>query len=205
MKTRALILVLPLVALAVAGCSRTNHSSVEIQAICAMTDDCKFQTTCTNTLMGNPIVDAAMTGSIWVPIQMQNQLPNNKDLTRGQVNTNDAHIDEYVLEYEGGGFGTVAVPTNQIVPANGTTVILVELVPAVLGAQAALASYSGGGLKALQINLRVRGYYDDGSRFETGEFPIALWVCTGCIGACPTGTSIKCPASNPGQAPRSCG
>ena len=25
--------------------------------------------------------------------------------------------------------------------------------------------------------MRLRGYYDDGSRFETDEFPIAITVC----------------------------
>jgi hypothetical protein len=47
--------------------------------------------------------------------------------------------------------------------------------------------------------VRLRGYYDDGSRFETGEFTVSFFVCSGCTASC---TTAACPQN--GQAPVTC-
>jgi hypothetical protein len=204
MKTRALILALPLVALT--AC-RENRASVQVQAICAPTSDCTFQATCDKVYIGYPIIDAALTDSLFLYIQVENQLPDNTNLGNGRVNTNDAHIDETVVTYEGPAIPQAVLKTNLRVPAAGTTVIGVEVIPSVLLPQAALQAFAPAGPpRDMVATLKLRGYYDDGSRFETGAFPIGVRVCQAapgftCAPVCPA-TKLYCPQG--GQAPVSC-
>jgi hypothetical protein len=59
-------------------------------------------------------------------------------------------------------------------------------------------------------HVRLRGYYDNGSRFESGDFPIAVKVCnTGCA---PTAAAAgcdplvdTCPPKGGGKLPFVCG
>jgi hypothetical protein len=207
MKTRALILALPLVA--VAAC-RDNRASVAVQAICAVPDTCKFSAgACDAVYIGYPTIDASITDSLMLFIQVANQLPDVTNLSSGKVNTNDAHVDQTVVDFEGPALPQAVLQTNMHIPTNGTTVIGVEVIPAILNGAAALRAYAPSGLpeRDMVANLRLRGYFDDGSRFETGQFPIGIRVCqssttTSCgTVVCPAGTGY-CPA--PGQAPASC-
>jgi hypothetical protein len=203
-KTRALILALPLVA--VAAC-RDNHASVNVQAICAVPDSCKFSAgTCDAVFIGYPTIDVGITDSLMLFIQVGNQLPDITNLANGKVNTNDAHVDQTVVDFEGPALPQAVLQTNMRIPTNGTTVIGVEVIPAIINPTAALQAYAPAGLPARDMvaNLRLRGYYDDGTRFETGQFPIGVRVCQGAGCAtlvCPAG-KLYCPA--PGQSPASC-
>jgi hypothetical protein len=204
MKTRALILALPLVALA--AC-RDNRASVNVQAICAVPDTCKFQSgTCDAVYISYPTIDAGMTDSLMLFIQVANQLPDITNIPNGRTNTNDAHVDQTVVDFEGPALSQAILQTNMRIPANGSSVIGIEVIPASINPAAALQAYAPAGLPARDMiaNLKLRGYYDDGTRFETGEFPIGIRVCQG-MGCstvvCPAGT-LYCPA--PGQAPANC-
>jgi hypothetical protein len=203
MKTRALLLALPL--LAVASC-RDNRASVKIQSICAPTSDCTFSASCDQVYVGYPTLDtlANPNGSLQLYFELKNDLPNNRDVLAGRLNTNDAHVDETVVEFTGPALAAATLATQHTVPAGGNTVVRIEVIPQVLGARATLQAYAPTAVpRDLVANLRVRGYYDDGSRFETGEFPVAVRVCQGCVGTV-CGGGATCPPSNDGQLPISC-
>jgi hypothetical protein len=172
MKARALFLAVPLMALA--AC--TDDPSVQIQAICFPTDDCTFGDTCDTLLMGNPIVDGSTPLTLF--LQVANQVSNNADPATGRVNTHDAHVEETIVG------GASMLMSSSWIPAQGSTVVGVTIPPI-------------GGLIAVQM----RGRFDDGTTFETAEFPIFVQTCSGCIGTCPVG-EIACPG--PGQLPFTC-
>ncbi len=192
MKTRATLRALPLLALAfvgAAGCA--DNASVQVQAICSPTDDCTFSGTCDTQYIGYPTLDIGTSASdvLWLVLQVGNQLPNNADSDTWRVNTNDAHVDETVVEYQGALGGSKSVGSNFLVPAGGSAVVSVKL------------DMTGAVVGPVLATLRMRGYFDDGTRFETGEFPISITVCSGCVPACLTAT---CPPSSSGQAPLVC-
>jgi len=207
MKTRALLLALPVLALA--GCTRQNHASVAIQAICYPTDTCTFSSTCTNSVIGTPIVDvSANGGTTEFFLQVANQLPDNSDKDAGRVNTNGAHVDQVSVSYDQVGLPTDSYYTsNMVIPADGTNVIAVWATRAWVGNNATIlqdAVAAGGGVAELVAKIRLRGYYDDGSTFETGEFKMGVNVCDGCLNLpfCPPGKSA-CPFE--GMEPVGCG
>jgi hypothetical protein len=203
MKTRAFLLALPL--LLVVGC-RDNRASLKIQAICAPTNDCTFSQSCDQVYVGYPTLDttANANGSLQLYFELRNDLPNNRDQSTGRLNTNDAHVDETIVEYVGPGLGAATLMTQHTVPAGGSTVVRIEVIPQVLNAVTALQAYAPSNVpRDMVANLRIRGYYDDGSRFESGEFPVAVRVCQGCVGSI-CGGAATCPPRNDGQLPLSC-
>ncbi len=204
MKTRlaALASAALLGALAAASGCAENRASVQTQRICFPTKDCVFAATCDMQLIGTPALDldVAPNSTLTLFLQVANNLPNNSNVSIGRVNTNDAHIDETYIEYEGSMGGTKAVGSNQLVPAAGTAVVAAEF------------NLTGAAAGEVLAHLRFRGYYDDGTRFETGDFPVTIIVCGGgtTAGACtmtPTSagcdpTKLICP--NAGQTPFAC-
>ena len=108
MKTRALLLALPLAALA--AC-RDNRASVQIQEICSATDDCTFGDKC-DFSTPEPIFDPSVADRLTLPLQVENQLVDNTNLGLGKTNTNDAHVDEVAVEYTGAFSGRVVLEAN---------------------------------------------------------------------------------------------
>jgi hypothetical protein len=201
MKTRLTPLA-PLVALAVAfsGCAEDNDASITMRAICVPTDDCTFAETCDAQYIGYPTLDVAVSQSLWLFLEVANQLPNNADAALGRTNTNDAQITEAVIEYERVALPRVAVRSAYLVPANGSAVISVQVIPDSLGAGAVLAGAAP--VEAI-ANVRLRGRYFHGDDFETGEFPVAVRICNGCLGP-QCGGARTCPPQSEGQLPLSC-
>jgi hypothetical protein len=207
MKTRAaLLLALPVLLLATASCRVDNRASVDVQAICFPGTDCKFGPTCDKQIIGNVTMDLGLTPTARVFLQVSNRLVDNGDKSVGRTNTNDAHIDQVAVEYSG-----LPVPgvtydvSNQWVPTGGSAVIGIDAVHATLPVYSALAAaVPAGGSGVLVAKIRLKGYFSDGSRFETGEFPTAIDVCNGCLSPnrCGVGT-IACPME--GMDPISCG
>jgi hypothetical protein len=191
MKTRLAALALASLALACAD----NGASVEPFAICAPPEDaCVFAAECDMQYIGQLALDTSVSSFLWIFVQLNNQLPNNADLSAGRVNTNDAFVTEYEVEYEGAATGSSMgrVPSS-VVPASGSAVISVLLQPPAVP----------GGVLA---KLRLKGKYADQSSFETAEFEIPITICQGCLGvpACPAGETLKsvCPPTA-GQMPLS--
>lgn len=202
MKTRALRLALPLLALL--SC-RDNRASIQIQAICAPTKDCKFGGTCDAQYINYPVVDSTGPGELHLLIQVENQLQDNTDKLSGKLNTNDAYLDQAVVDYDGIGLprDVYDLPSYRI-PANGSSVVSLWPVRGSAAGRAALAAYgpSPSG-RTFVANLRLRGRLDDGSRFETGQFSIGVNACTGCLPADPCPGMNACPTV--GMEPVACG
>jgi hypothetical protein len=178
--------------LGAAGCVE-NRASVQTQAICAPTDDCTFTETCDAQYIGYVELDKAVSpnDTVWLLLQVGNLVSNNAEPSIGRTNTHDAHIDETSIEYEGAMGGEELVGSNFQVPAAGTAVVSVKM---------SLGAATTGEVLA---HIRFRGYYDDGTRFETGDFPVTVKVTqsVGGLPVCPTGT---CPPDSEGQLPLTC-
>jgi hypothetical protein len=179
------------------GCA-DDRAAIQIQAVCSPPEDCTFSGSCDMQFIGYPTIDVGTTTRLWLFLQVENQLPDNTDLDLGRLNTNDAHIDETKIEYDGAPLPPVEVGSNFNVPAGGTAVVSVDAIPAAVGGL--LATYS---TTEVVARIRFGGYYDDDTRFETGEFPITIRVCSGCVGAV-CGGAPTCLPSSDGQLPIAC-
>lgn len=188
-------------ALAATGCE-DNLASIQIQAVCAPPDTCAFSGGCDQQYISWPTLDLDLssTDALTLYLQVENQLQDNGDPDLGRVNTNDAHVDETVVEYEGVLLPKVIMGSNFLVQAGGTSVVKVTPIVGGAAVEDALTPFAGGEIVA---NLRMRGYYDDGTRFETGEFPITVRICAGCLGT-GCGGAPTCPPNSEGQAPLTC-
>jgi hypothetical protein len=204
MKRLALVLV-PLVL----GSCRDNRASVTVQAICHPKDgsQCAFSGKCDSTLLGTPELDLSMVGAITLFLQVENQLVDNSDKGLGRTNTNDAHVTQMVVAYENYGLSRDVFDVgNQLVPSGGNTVVMAQF-PQSVANVTALKSAVTGSFGTLRANIRLRGYFDDGSSFETGDFTTGVYVCDGCIAAAP---QPQCPAGKAacpydGMEPVACG
>ena len=210
MKTR-LALLLPLVALA--ACTADNNASVKVAGICLPPTDatnCVFSATCSGQYIGRNEIDIGVTNHLWLIVQVNNQLPDNKNLSNFRTNTNDAYVHEVVVEYPGTGLPTAtsSILGSAVVPANGTTVISVLAVPESIGdtLRTSGAIPAGGSLDGV-AKMRLKGVLGDTTKFETGDFEIPIRVCNGCVGAfaCtdPTKPLLAVCPPNQGQLPAS--
>ena len=107
-------------------------------------------------------------------------------------------MDEVAVEYTGAFSGRVVLEANGSIPAGSTKLIIADIIPTVPAA--AIAAPGTGVRKQIVASVRLRGYYDDGSRFETDEFPIAITVCGNCTPVCASG--LYCLGA--GQWPTAC-
>jgi hypothetical protein len=178
MRTR-IALVLPLLALA--ACAK-NNGSVFVTAVCSPSTDCKFGATCDAQYIGYVSLDVAVTNTLWTFLEVHNQLADNSSADLRRVNTNDAFIQEYEIDYGGavpGAQGTVVGSAQ--VPSNGTAVISVLPIPEATGNL--LASAVASGVLDIVAQVRLKGVYGDTTEFKTGNFSIPIRVCNGCTGA----------------------
>ena len=202
MKTRARLLALPLLALA--GCA-DNRGSLSLRGICAPPDSCRFSGQCDAYTLVTPLIDAVNNpvAQLTLFVEAENQLPDNADADVWRVNTNNAHVDEIVVEYSGISLPRAVMGTQQTVRAATISVLAIDVIPEALQAGAALAAYAPTAtVREMTVTVRLRGYWDDGTRFETGEYPVAVQVCSNCLAACPATSTGVCPAD--GQLPRAC-
>jgi hypothetical protein len=199
MNTRALALATALAGIALGACSAATESvELGFTAICFPTKDCTFAATCDQQLMGSPAIDVSVARSLWVAVQMDNRLPNNADATVGRVNTNDAHVTSFEITYTDFPLSSVVQLTQQRIPAAGTTTVQLYVVP-----PQALPIAAPAASTQSVAHVRAKGYYDNGSSFETGEFPVAFRYCSGCVGSisCPAGTAPVVTCGVPGTQP----
>ncbi len=201
MKTRIAVLASAVLLGALAGANgcTDNRASVQPQMICAPTNNCTFSSTCDAQYIGYPTLDkgASTNDTVWLVLQVGNNMTNNANVELGRANTNDAHLDETVIEYEGAMVGTQSVGSNFDVPAAGTAVVSVKLY--LSGATAG----TGVATNEVIAHIRFRGYLDDGTRFETGDFPVTVLVCSsGCAPVACGGAT--CPPDSEGQLPLAC-
>jgi hypothetical protein len=194
MKTRLAAVAFAAVLGALAGASgcAPNRASVQVQSICFPTEDCTFTSRCDERFGGTAGIAGA--GTLVLYLQVENQLPNNENLDTGRLNTNDAHVTEFRIDYEGAQTNTSYVGANSWVPAGGSAVVPVGL--AIFGAGEILA------------RVRLRGYFDDGSSFESGALPVSIMAgpsacppspCATAASTCPPGGGSQCPVNCSGS------
>ncbi len=180
------------------GCA-DDRATVQIQHVCSPPDTCAFDEGCDAQYISWPTLDrtASPTDTVILYLQVENQLPDNSNANTGRLNTNDAHVDEAIVEYEGVPLPKITAGMNLRVAAGSTSVVKVEVIPTAIGT--ALAAFTG----ELLANVRLGGYFDDGTRFETGDFAVTVRVCAGCVGlSCAGGPT--CPPNSEGQLPVTC-
>jgi hypothetical protein len=200
---KRLALLLSIVALA--SC-RDNRASLSVQAICFPTDTCAFSDKCESTVIGNIVMDISQVHAATLFLQVENQLPDNSSSDTKRLDTNGAHVNQVSVEY-----GGIALPkdvyntANMFVPTAGSAVIAVNAVRPLAPNVAALnAAVPAGTAKGLDAKIRLNGYLDDGSSFETGEFPVGITVCNGCLPSPQCGAGkAACPFE--GMDPVGCG
>jgi hypothetical protein len=185
------------------GCAE-NHGSITMRAICVPTDDCMFSSQCDAQYIGFPTLDVGTSDSMWLLVEVANQLPNNADEAAFRTNTNDAIVTSAVVSYERVALPRVTVGSTFLVPADGSAVISVEAIPGRLGAGPILAALAPTAAPVeILAKIRLRGHYVHGGEFETGEFPVAIRICTGCLGV-QCGGAPTCPPLSDGQLPLTC-
>ncbi|GEJ55633.1 hypothetical protein [Anaeromyxobacter diazotrophicus] len=183
----------------VAGCGRDNRGSVAMTAMCfpstpdSTTGACSLQATCTAVLANGALwVNLGTTGgTLEYPIQIDNERPNNADVPSGRTNTAYAIIERFDMKYQATGFTLPSAFASQTVtvPASGTTVAEVQLIPAATGV--ALAAVLPAGPTDVLVEVSAHGRYGDDSPFDTAPYQVPVSVTVG-----PPGPLITCTNSS---------
>jgi hypothetical protein len=149
---------------------------VALSAVCALTDDCTFAAECDAQYIGGYVFDSSLASQFWVPVQVNNRLVNNADASVGRVNSNDIHITSFNVAYSGFALASASTTVNFRVPAAGAATVGMYIVPPQAAAIAAPAV-----THEVVALVKAKGYVEDGTSFETGEFPVAFTWCDGCL------------------------
>lgn len=201
-------------ALALSGCA-VEFSGVSIAGVCspptpdANTAACVYPSTCDAFYAGTPLLDAGASGQsldFRLPVEIDNQLPNNADPANGRVNTNDAQIDNFEVAYEGVSLPTWNVPATVTVKAAGTAGALLRLIP-VQAFPTIVPPVAT--TRQMVVSVRAQGKLGSQDSFTTAWVRIPVEVCNGCLATvqwCPSGKAFSgaCPsavASGPVQLP----
>ncbi len=198
-------------ALGLSACA-AEFSPIAFFAICAppapdaTAGACVYPATCANSFAGTPLLDATTAGTDFrLSFQITNPLVNNADNANGRVNTNDAIVQSYEIQYPGTSLATVTVPAAVTVPTAGTAGALVPLIPA---QYFPMLAPPGSATTTLTLNLRAHGVLASQDPFTTAWFQVPVKICSGCLdfNVCGTGSVLlaSCPSSvagaiSPGQ------
>ncbi len=200
-----------------AGCA-SNHGSVEIFALCAPPDaaSCGEDGACTAYLASpRPYFYTAWQDSgglahaneLQMFVQINNQMPQNGDVTSGRVNTNDFSIDTYRLSFTAPGVSLPEMdyPASGTVPANGIASPVIPLIPypiaAALAAGLSAQGITGAVPASVTVHVKVKGHLEDGSAYETAEhdFAVDVYNDTFLGYPCPLGKVVTGVCPNVGQ------
>lgn len=189
-------------ALGLSGCA-DNHASIEMFGLCAPPEDaevCGMAGTC-DAFIASARPFVFLRNSLGSPnglelfTEVHNQMPPNDDASAGRVNTNDAIITGYELDFETLNYTREAYfyPANFPVAAGGTFTPVIKLIPEEIGLEMstrlAAAAGTDPGPFTTVVGVRLKGHLLDGAEFETGTFPIAVDVFNATFPghACPPG------------------
>lgn len=201
MKTRPIVLALP--ALLAAACG-ADYNAVALTDVCFPPEPgtggvCEYSATCDATLASTANLDVAVAQEAFqLPVEFTNQLLNSADTGAGQVNVNDAFVQQIEMEYVGAPLAASTIPVQATVPAGGATVKVLQLIqPSDYPALQSLVPTSASKLQ-LVIKVRASGVFGSQSKFTTAWFQIPVDVFANVYPAnpCPTGTVFTgaCPA-----------
>lgn len=182
--------------LVAASCTTKNDASIELAAICAFPDDaaeCAFASRCDAVLMGRPWAatrwsfaasNDVITG-LDLPVQINNQLKPNADPVLFRVNTNDFTVEEFRLSFAS--TPSLSLPSrtfrlNQLVPADGSTVAMVRVIPeetmALIDAENLPTLYNSRLAPNVRVDVSIKayGHTRDGQSLETEEWVVPVDV-----------------------------
>ena len=192
-------------ALGLSACA-AEFSAVGIYSICAPPDpdttsgSCLYPATCDANFAGTPVLDVTTAQiDFRLPFQIDNDLVDNSNLRDGRVNTNDAFITSFEINYAGAAIAPWTDVQSITVPAEGSSGALLRLIP--VQYFPALVP-PGAATLSLVVNVRGHGKLGSQDSFTTAWFQVPVEVCAGCRAApvCPAGSvMVSCPSSAPGQ------
>ncbi|HET6414339.1 MAG TPA: hypothetical protein VFG53_19980 [Anaeromyxobacter sp.] len=189
MNLRAPLLAFALLSLtsSLAGCV-ANDASIEIFGVCAPSTDAS---SCAPT---GGVCQAGLTGQafyftttvlgdngLFFYMQVNNNRPSNASTDQGSLNTADARITEYDLSFDFPG-NSYSLPDYDVspitvtVPAAGSTTPYVSFIPVELSSQLQTMLPAGPTPTLIDIYVKLKGNYIDGSSFETGKFKLSAYV-----------------------------
>lgn len=216
MKTRLAAFTCALAILA-SGCA-DNIQTVSMEALCAPPDDatkCGLGSgTCTALIASaRPFFFTQWVGAtngFEMFTQVLNQAPNNADASTGRVNTNDAIITGYELDFASDFYNRKAYwyPANFAVPAAGAFAPVIKYIPEAISAemQMAFPVYNSAdpttGPFPVTVGVRLRGHLLDDREFTSGTFTITidLFNANAGVPVCPkTGDVFQAACPNGGQ------
>lgn len=194
------------------GCMAKPSGTVEIFAACSppapdtASKACIYPTGhCDTVPLGTYALDVAVAPAMAIALEVHNQLPDNTNKDTGHQNTNNAYIDTYEVSYS----APFAIPgvsgsIQNVVPSEGSDIVLVELVRDAAMTAIATAVTAGGPGVEISAEVKLKGKLGDQSSFETAPRRFGIVVCNAgfCVAplpACTTGTPIACPWA--GQSP----
>ncbi len=205
MTTRLAILTCAL-ALVASACTAENHASIELFGLCAPPSDaktCGLSGTCGQFIASArpwvylTVATSATTtraNGLEMFTEVRNQLPNNADPSSGRVNTNDATVTGYELDYKSEFYNRTAYfyPANFPVGAAGTFTPVIKFIPDEIALEMANTLPASSAPVTVEVGVRLHGRYGDDRTFDTGTFPIAVDVYNTTFPgyACPKATDI---------------
>jgi hypothetical protein len=180
------LIVPALAALAFAGCTVSNHGSVQITQMCATptptAEGCSFTPGECEEINADGFleVDLALNGNtLLYPLQIDNQRADPSDTDIGRTaNANDAYVERLDMRYEGSGVRlSASSPQSATVPAGGSTALVAVLIPSTAGAE--LASQLPTTETTVIIHVKAHGRYGDDTQFDTAEYVVPVHVTNG--------------------------
>jgi len=188
MNARAPLFALALLSLtsSLAGCV-ANDASVQIQYVCAPSTDASTCAptggTCSEFLTGQAYYYTTVAGfdnGLFFYMQVANNRPNNASTDQGTTNTADARINEYALSFgfPGNSYSLPDFDVSAItvtVPAAGSATPFVTFIPAELSGQLQ-TMLPAGSVTLIDVFVKMKGTYVDGSSFETGKFKLSAYI-----------------------------
>jgi hypothetical protein len=179
---------------------------VHFQSLCAepepdsSTGGCKYSAECELVNVAGRIYwDINARGTVYAPLQMNNQLEPNDDPSAGRVNDFDAYVTEFQMEYalDGVSLSPAVSHQNLTVPAGGSGTAEVQLVT--VGVASAVADLLvGNDLETwpeLIVSVKASGKLRSGGEFTSDPYTIPVLVVPGQIGGEPDGYAC-CPPGN---------
>jgi hypothetical protein len=181
---------------------------VSIFAICAppvpdtTTGACLYPATCDAVLVGTPILDVTTAQlDFRLPVQINSSLLNNSG--GGSINTNDAFIQSFEMNYSGASLASWSVGAAITVPTAGSSSAVLRLIP--VAYFPALAP-TGSASRSIVVNVRAHGVLATQNPFTPAWFSVPVAVCSGCLASyftcIPPAVLVTFPsAAAPGVAP----
>jgi hypothetical protein len=205
MTPRAVLSTLATAAL-LGGCVKPS-ATVEIYQACAppapTAEGCIYPTgTCSLSPLDTYTMDVDVTSSMFLAVEVHNQLADNANPSTGAANTHNAFVNHYSVGFSASLPGTSGDIENAVA-SNGSSVVGVRLIDSDTWQALYNQLHGTNDTVRMTANLKLSGVWGDQSHFETAPRKFGIEVCAGCFVAptCTTGTLAFCPG--PGVWPAS--